>query len=184
MTKSTGAGRGSNPASWNNTRRGAQHHCWNVERIVSSHGYTKVRVGVDHPLADPNGYAYEHLVVWCAAGRPKPGPGETLHHKNENKADNRLGNLELLTRPRHAAQHHRMLPDEAVRALRERYAAGEDGTALAAEFGIPFQRAYRFIRGETRRSAGGPIQSGSLRGRKAAAGRLLDGGEHNGFPAC
>lgn len=105
MTKSTGVGRGNNPASWNNTKRGAEHHRWNSSRILSDDGYVKVRVGLNHPLADPNGYAYEHLVIWCAAGRPRPGPGETLHHESEDKTDNRLGNLKLLTRGEHNAHH-------------------------------------------------------------------------------
>lgn len=88
-----------------NHARGAANPRWNATRIISEHGYVKVRVGRDHPLADPNGYAYEHLVVWVAAGNARPGPDETLHHKNEDKTDNRLANLELLTRTRHA-QHH------------------------------------------------------------------------------
>jgi len=165
----------------NRKPKGPASHRWSDERMLSDEGYVKVRVGVEHPLADPNGYAYERLVVWCAAGRPRPAPGELLHHKNEHKTDNRLGNLELLTRPEHAAEHHRMLPDETVRELRRRYAAGEDGTALAAEFSVPFQRVYRIVRGETRLGAGGPIQTGSLRGKKAA-GRLLDGVVHDGRP--
>ena len=63
-------------------------------------------MGVDHPLADPIGYAYEHLIVWAAAGRTLPGPGDLLHHKNEDKQDNRIGNLELKTRPDHNAHHN------------------------------------------------------------------------------
>lgn len=181
MTKATGIGRGKNPASWNNTKRGAAHHRWNVGRMLSEDGYVKVRVGVEHPLADPNGYAYEHLLVWCSAGRPRPGPDETLHHLSEDKDDNRLDNLELKTRVAHSTQHHATLSDENVRAIRERFAAGEDGTRLAAEFGVPFQRVYRLVRGETRLSAGGPIQSGCLRG-KSRAGRLLDGVQHDGYP--
>ena len=58
-----------------------------------------------------------------------------------------------------------MLPDESVREIRERYAAGESGTDLASEFKVPSARVYRFIRGETRLDAGGPIQYGNLRGR-------------------
>lgn len=173
--------RGSNPNSWGNGKRGADHTRWNSERIVSSHGYTKIRVGTEHPLADPNGYAYEHLVVWVSAGFAPPGPNEILHHRNEDKSDNRINNLELLTRTQHAAEHHDMLSDQSVRLIRERYAAGEAGTDLAKEFGVPFQRIYRFIRGETRREAGGPIQSGSLRGKKAA-GRELDGRTWDEFP--
>lgn len=181
MTKSMGVGRGSNPNSHGNTKKGSDHHRWTDAKIISSHGYVKLRVGPEHPLADPNGYAYEHLLVWVSAGRSRPKRGETLHHKNEDKSDNRLTNLELLTRVAHSTQHYAALSDEQVCALRERYAAGEDGTKLAAEFGIAFQRAYKLIRGETRRAAGGPIQSGNLRGKKAA-GRRLDGIKHNGFP--
>jgi hypothetical protein len=162
-----------------NHRRGSQHPQWS-ERIRSSHGYTKVRVGRSHPLGDPNGYAYEHLLVWVAAGNARPGPNQILHHRNEDKQDNRLSNLELLSRTDHAREHNPMLPDEAVRAIRERYARGEDGTTLAAEFGIPYQRVYRYIRGETRRRAGGPIQQGNL--RKPAAGRLLDGRTWDEYP--
>lgn len=151
-------------------------HRWNDGRMVSSHGYVKVRVGADHPLADPNGYAYEHHLVWVAAGRAVPVSGSVIHHLNGNKLDNRLENLRVLTRGEHAAEHHRMVPDVVVRAIRERYAGGEDGTAIAECFGLPVSRVYRFIKGESRRSAGGPIFTGSLRG-KSAAGRLLDGRE-------
>jgi hypothetical protein len=168
MTKATGVGRGKNPASWNNTKRGAAHGRWSDERMLSEHGYVKVRVGKDHPLADPNGYCYEHLLVWVSAGRARPDADHLLHHKNEVKTDNRLDNLELLDRVAHAAEHQgeRMLTNDHVRAVRERFAAGEDGTALAAAFGVPFQRIYRIVKGETRLGAGGPVQTGSLRGRK------------------
>lgn len=137
MTKCTGVGRGNNSASWGNHKSGSDHHRWNTGRMLNEDGYVKVRVGADHPLADQNGYAYEHLVVWCAAGRLRPVDGETLHHKNEDKTDNRIGNLELLTRSEHNRRHN---------AGRQRDARGR------------------------------------LIGTKAA-GRLLDGIEHNGDPA-
>ncbi|HOJ04138.1 MAG TPA: HNH endonuclease [Bacteroidota bacterium] len=163
---------------------GLDHYRWNAGKMYSSHGYVKVRVGVGHPLADSNGYAYEHHVVWWNSGRQLPGKEEVIHHKNEDKTDNRLSNLELLTRREHCGEHCAMLSDAAVREIRIRYAAGEDGTALAKEYGIPFSRAYRFIKGETRKGAGGPIQSGSLRfnAKRNRAGRLLDGRECNEFP--
>lgn len=52
--------------------KGSNHGRWNHEKLISSHGYVKIRVGKGHPLADPNGYAYEHLLVWVAAGNNRP----------------------------------------------------------------------------------------------------------------
>ena len=51
MTKNTGVGRGNNPQSHKNTKRGADHCRWNSQQIISSHGYVKVRVGIGHQLA-------------------------------------------------------------------------------------------------------------------------------------
>lgn len=85
--------------------RADRQHRWTEDKIVGSNGYVKLRVGRGHPLADPNGYAYEHLVVWCSAGRPRPTRQEILHHRNGVKTDNRLNNLELMTRSAHNAEH-------------------------------------------------------------------------------
>jgi hypothetical protein len=100
-----GAEAGDQRGRHGNHLRGSDHPRWNEGRILSEHGYVKVRVGTDHPLADPNGYAYEHLVVWASAGRTLPGPDEILHHKDENKTNNRLDNLEKLTRSQHGSLH-------------------------------------------------------------------------------
>lgn len=88
-----------------NHPRGPRQRQWNDGRIISSHGYVKIRVGRGHPLADPNGYAYEHLVVWVSSGRNRPINGETLHHLNGIKTDNRIENLQKLSRSRHNAEH-------------------------------------------------------------------------------
>ena len=85
--------------------RSINHGRWNDGRIVASNGYVKIRVGLGHPLADSRGYAYEHLVVWRAAGRKMPRRHELLHHKNENKEDNRIRNLGKKTRARHSREH-------------------------------------------------------------------------------
>lgn len=87
--------------------RGEKHHRWNKRRMLSSHGYVRIRVGASHPLADPNGYAYEHLLVWVSAGRTRPREDKVFHHKNGDKTDNRLENLEVLHRATHNEIHNR-----------------------------------------------------------------------------
>jgi len=105
---------------------GPRHHRWNNGKMLDDQGYVKVRVGKDHPLADSNGYAYEHLVVWVSAGNPLPGPNELLHHKDESRQNNRIGNLELKTKTAHNSHHvakrqrdprGRLLPVAAGRLL-------------------------------------------------------------------
>lgn len=82
---------------------------WNRDRIIRPDGYVMVRVGKLHPLANPKGYAYEHRLVWAAAGRELP-PGFDIHHRNERKDDNRLQNLELLPHGEHSAAHAQEQP--------------------------------------------------------------------------
>lgn len=73
-------------------------------RIVSSHGYVKIRVGIGHPLADSRGFAYEHDVIWRSAWRLKRA-AEHLHHVNGDRQDNRIGNLKLMHSGDHKAHH-------------------------------------------------------------------------------
>jgi len=74
-----------------------------VSRVIASNGYALVRVGKDHHLADVRGYAYEHRVVAEKMIGRRLEPGEQVHHKNENKLDNRPENLEVCA---DAAEHH------------------------------------------------------------------------------
>lgn len=88
-----------------NHARGARNGRWNGGRTVTSHGYVRVKVGKTHPLADPNGYAYEHHLVMCSAIGRLLERGEVVHHRNGDKQDNRFENLELTTRRAHAVHH-------------------------------------------------------------------------------
>jgi len=66
----------------------------------------KVRVGIEHPLADKNGYAYEHLIVWVSSGNHTPKENETIHHRSGDKTDNRLINLMLTDKGAHSRIHN------------------------------------------------------------------------------
>lgn len=70
----------------------------------TSDGYRRIWVGKDHPLASTDGNAFEHRIVLYNAGVAVP-EGYDVHHRNGDKLDNRLENLEVLTRAEHALRH-------------------------------------------------------------------------------
>ena len=61
-------------------------------------GYLMVHVP-QHPRATVTGYVFEHIVVMEERIGRYLLPGETVHHRNGVKDDNRPENLELWVRP-------------------------------------------------------------------------------------
>lgn len=70
---------------------------------ITANGY-RVIWKPSHPLAMSDGYVYEHRMVAWDAGL-LTDPALHVHHLNENKRDNRLENLEVVTADEHARRH-------------------------------------------------------------------------------
>lgn len=56
-------------------------------------------------MADPNGYVYLHDLIMVAAALRSLLPAEIVHHRNEDKQENRIENLEIKTRTAHGKHH-------------------------------------------------------------------------------
>ena len=77
--------------------KAAEHPGWKGGRHTNSEGYIAVRTGTRQ-------YALEHRLVWIAAHGPIPD-GYIIHHKNRDRTDNRLENLEMLPQGLHRRGH-------------------------------------------------------------------------------
>jgi hypothetical protein len=78
-------------------QRREDHHSWKGGRVIDGSGYIRVKPAeTDRQFGTlGNGYVLEHrLVMARALGRPLV-KGETVHHINGDRADNRLSNLQL-----------------------------------------------------------------------------------------
>lgn len=105
---------------------------------VCSRGYVEVSDGRNTYRA--------HRMIWQHMHGPIPA-GMEINHKNGNKADNRIENLELVTRSENSLHAYRTglssragelngrakLDDAAVRVIR---ASQQKTSVLAAEFGV------------------------------------------------
>jgi hypothetical protein len=67
--------------------------------------YIIVMAPDDYPGPTYDGRIYEHHLVYWEAYGTLPGPGQMIHHLDENKANNFPGNLELVSAKEHAQLH-------------------------------------------------------------------------------
>ena len=71
---------------------------WKGGRTIHKAGYVMVRVP-DHPRAKKSPYVFEHILVAERILGRYLEPGESVHHRNGVRDDNRPENLELWIRP-------------------------------------------------------------------------------------
>lgn len=111
-------------------------------------------------------YAYAHHLVWWQVHGMVPGPDEVLHHLNENKHDNRIENLCLLTRRAHGHHH-----GEKQRV---------EETVKCGFCGKPFSAASSRLAARRKRNAGKLFCSRSC----GASGQRQDGDLTHGTSSC
>jgi len=71
---------------------------------INSNGYEYVRIK-DHPLAQKSGVVAVHRKVWFDEYGPIPNK-MLVHHKNGDRLDNRIENLEIVTKSVHGKCHY------------------------------------------------------------------------------
>lgn len=77
---------------------------WRGGKCITTHGYVKIFLP-DHPFASSAGYVYEHrLVVEKSIGRYLTSD-EIVHHIDQNKKNNDVHNLLVLSAKNHAKLH-------------------------------------------------------------------------------
>ena len=67
-------------------------------------GYIRIYAG-NHPFADGRLMILEHIAVMEVAIGRRISKEEVVHHKNHQRSDNRLENLEIMTRSQHCKLH-------------------------------------------------------------------------------
>jgi len=66
----------------------------------------------DHPNSSKDGYVMEHILVMeCAIGR-RLSTEQCVHHKNRKRNDNRIENLQLMTKAEHRRHHMKIRWEE------------------------------------------------------------------------
>jgi len=78
---------------------GVKSHNWRGGRITMGVRYIGIRLYPEdffYPMATKDGYVMEHRLVMAKSLRRNLHPWEIVHHRNHNREDNRIENLQLI----------------------------------------------------------------------------------------
>lgn len=85
-------------------RKGPNHPAWKGGVRIDEDGYVK-RYAPDHPWPRKGGYVLEHVrVMELHIGR-RLNVGEVVHHKDHDRRNNALENLEIMSASEHSRLH-------------------------------------------------------------------------------
>lgn len=104
------------------------------KRRVRGDGYID-RWLPEHPLARRDGYVFEHRLVAWGAGL-LTDPDLQVHHRNGDRQDNRIGNLEIMDVAEHASLHAR---EDGLRG-----ATATNAAKMHCDAGHPFDEANTY----------------------------------------
>lgn len=113
---------GAKAAGCGDNTRGLRNGKWIGGKKQNRKGYSLVRVYPEdffYPMADANGYAFEHRLVMAKHLGRCLQRWESIHHKNGIKNDNRIENLELTMNGAHILAHHKGYQDGYEKGLRD-----------------------------------------------------------------
>lgn len=99
--------------------------------------HTKQNQGIEvwyyNNSPDDKGMVIHHRLLAVAIWGFDAVKDMVVHHKNEIRWDNRLGNLELMELGEHSSHHNRMFDEETRREIADRYEHTEESSYQIAE---------------------------------------------------
>lgn len=98
--------------------KGDKNSSWKSNKKITSYGYIKIR-NLEHPFKDCDGFVFEHRLIVEKyllnndnsieiKGKKYLKPEYIVHHKDFNKLNNDISNLQIMTLEEHTSLHSKL----------------------------------------------------------------------------